>query len=82
MLRIAEVTDTFLPIKDGVGRVVYEYANNLSQIGQEVTVIAPMDDTGYRGGYPFELVDFISHKVPSATTERASPRMTTPTSSA
>ena len=65
MLHIGEVTDTFLPIVDGVGRVVYEYANNLCLKGHEVTVIAPMYDTGYRGGYPFELVDFISYKVPA-----------------
>lgn len=65
MLRIGEVTDTFLPIVDGVGRVVYEYANNLCLKGHEVTVIAPMYDTGFRGGYPFELVDFISYKVPA-----------------
>ncbi len=66
MLRIAQITDTFLPIVDGVGRVAYEYAVNLCQKGHQVTVVAPMYDTGYRGGYPFELVDFTGVKMPLA----------------
>ncbi|MBP8639575.1 MAG: glycosyltransferase [Oscillospiraceae bacterium] len=57
-MRIAEFTDSFLPIVDGVGRVVYNYANNLADKGHECYVIAPMTDTGFRGGYKFEMVDY------------------------
>lgn len=64
MLRIGEFSDTFLPIVDGVGRVVHSYAEGLCQLGHQVTVVAPMGDTGYRGGYPYELVDFIGMRVP------------------
>ncbi len=63
-MRIGQFSDTFLPIVDGVGRVVYNYASALARQGQECYVVAPMADTGYRGGYPFELIDFISMEVP------------------
>lgn len=57
-MRIVQCSDSFLPIIDGVGRVVYNYANLLAERGHETYVVAPMADTGYRGGYPFELVDY------------------------
>ena len=59
-MRIGQFSDTFLPIVDGVGRVVFHYASALSRRGEECYVIAPMANTGFRGGYPFELVEFIS----------------------
>ena len=64
MLRIGQFTDTFLPIVDGVGRVVQAYAENLSALGQQVTVVAPMYDTGFQGGFPYQLVEFIASSVP------------------
>ena len=64
MLRIGEFTDTFLPVVDGVGRVVQAYAETLSAMGHQVTVVAPMYDTGARGGFPFELLDFIATPLP------------------
>jgi 1,2-diacylglycerol 3-alpha-glucosyltransferase len=45
---------------------VYHYATSLPLYGHECYVIAPVQDTGYRGGYPFDLVDFLSVKVPTA----------------
>lgn len=63
-MKIGQFSDTFLPIVDGVGRVVYNYAVSLAKRGEECYVVAPMADGGYRGGYPFELVDFISMEVP------------------
>lgn len=66
MLRIGEFTDTFIPVVDGVGRVVLAYAETLAKMDHHVTVVAPMYDTGYRGGYPFELVDFQSLSLPSS----------------
>ncbi len=64
MLRIGQFTDTFIPIVDGVGRVAKAYADTLARKGCQVTVVTPMYDTGYRGGYPFELVDFKGQDVP------------------
>lgn len=65
-MKIGLMTDTFLPVVDGVGRVVVAYANTLPKLGHEVTVSAPMYDTGHRGHYPFELVDFTGFRVPTS----------------
>ena len=64
MLRIGQFTDTFIPVVDGVGRVALAYAETLCKMGHQVTVVTPMYDTGYRGGYPFELVDFSAKELP------------------
>ena len=64
MLRIGQFTDTFLPIVDGVGRVVHAYSETLSKMGHQVTVVTPMYDTGFQGGFPFEIVDFNGFSVP------------------
>ncbi len=64
MLKIGQFTDTFLPVVDGVGRVVQAYAETLSAMGHQVTVIAPMYDTGARGGFPYELLDFMATPLP------------------
>jgi glycosyltransferase involved in cell wall biosynthesis len=66
MLRIGQFCDSFLPVVDGVGRVVIAYAESLCAMGHQVTVSSPMYDTGYRGGYPFELVDYNAVHVPGA----------------
>lgn len=59
-MKIGEFSDSFLPIIDGVGRVVKAYADTLSQRKQEVYVICPTDNMGFRGQYPFEIVDYNS----------------------
>ena len=59
-MRIFECSDSFLPIVDGVGRVVTTYSRMLAERGHEVYVICPMSDTGYRGNLPYEIVDFSS----------------------
>ena len=63
-MRIIQFSDSFLPVMDGVGNVVYQYALNLAHKGHECYVVAPQTDTGYRGGYPFELVDYIGVPLP------------------
>ena len=57
-LRILQFSDSFLPIMDGVGNVVYQYARCFGEKGNESYVCAPQTDTGYRGGWPFELIDY------------------------
>lgn len=66
-MRIALCSDSFLPIIDGVGRVVYEYADRLAKRGNETYVITTVQDTGYRGNLPFEIVDFAGIKTPIAS---------------
>ena len=64
-MKIIEFSDSFIPIMDGVGNVVYQYAMNLPAKGHECYVVAPMTDTGFRGGYPFELVDYMGMQLSS-----------------
>ncbi len=63
-MRIAQLSDSFLPIMDGVARVTLAYTETLCKMGHELTVIAPLCDTGPRGGYPFEIVDFKAVRLP------------------
>lgn len=64
-MRIAQCSESFLPVMDGVGRVVYNYASSLARAGHECYVITPFQNAGYRGQYPFEIVDYLSVKIPS-----------------
>ena len=64
-MRIGQFTDSFLPIVDGVGRVVLNYALTLSDKGHECYVIAPMSKVGYLGNTPYELLEFLSVEVPT-----------------
>lgn len=59
-MKIAEFSDSFMPIVDGVGTVVMNYANQIAAKGHECYVMAPLADTGYRGSFPFEIVEFNS----------------------
>ena len=63
-MKIGEISDSFLPIIDGVGRVVYNYCDTIARKGHECTAIVPMDNFGYRGGLPFEIIDYYSRSVP------------------
>ncbi len=70
-MRIAECTDTFLPVVDGVGRVVVSYSNGLARLGHEVSVITPIQDAGFGGGVPYELLDYRCVRVPTAKQYKA-----------
>lgn len=63
-MRIGQFGEAFLPIYDGVSRVIKAYADTMAARNQEVYVITPMDNSGFRGQYPFEIVDFASVKIP------------------
>lgn len=71
MLKIAQCTDSFLPIHDGVSRVVDAYARGLSALGNEVYVITPMVTQGYRGRYPYEILDYFAMPVPGGSQMKA-----------
>jgi len=64
-MRIGLFTDSFLPIVDGVGRVVHNYARTVPNKGHECYVIAPMSNSGYLGDKPYELLEFLSIEVPT-----------------
>ena len=63
-MKIGQFSDSFLPIIDGVGRVVYNYCEMIANKGHECTIIAPLDKFGYRGKFPFEIIDYYAKKVP------------------
>lgn len=72
MLKIAQCTDSFLPVSDGVGRVANAYARALARRDHEVYVVTPMVNGGYRGRYPFEILDFLAVLKPGSPQQRLS----------
>ena len=58
-MKIIQFTDSFLPVTDGVGNVVYHYVCSMAEKGHEVYVVAPQKDYGFRGDLPFEIIDYI-----------------------
>lgn len=64
-MKIGQFSDSFLPIVDGVGRVAYNYCETLANKGHEVSAIVPMENMGYRGRFPFEIIDYYSQNVPT-----------------
>jgi glycosyltransferase involved in cell wall biosynthesis len=72
-MKIGEFSDSFMPVVDGVGRVVYMVSDQLAKTGNEVSVIAPMTDMGYRGRYPFEIIDYCSQKLPRTAYQMGNP---------
>ena len=71
MLKIAQCSDQFYPIVDGVSRLAHAYARELSALGQEVYVITPLVTQGYRGKMAYEILDFISLNMPGGSQHRA-----------
>ncbi len=71
MLRIVQCTDSFLPVSDGVGRVSFEYASALALRGHESYVVTPQVNDGFRGKYPFEIVDFTCLQLPGGSQSSA-----------
>ena len=71
MLKIAQCTDSFLPVHDGVSRVANAYARGLAARGHEVYVITPMITEGYRGAYPFEILDYMALRKPGFPEKRS-----------
>ncbi len=63
-MRIGQYTDSFLPIVDGVGRVVLSYAQTLGRMKHPCYVFAPMADMGYLGDYPFQVIDYNTMQMP------------------
>ena len=63
-MRIIQFSDSFYPVMDGVGSVVFQYAQNIGTKGHECYVVAPQTDTGCRGRFPFEIVDYMGVRMP------------------
>lgn len=76
-MKIGQFSDSFLPVVDGVGRVAFNYCNTLGKKGQEVVAICPMEDMGYRGNFPFEIIDYYSATVPTTAYNAGVPDLDT-----
>ncbi len=68
-MKIAEFSNSFIPVYDGVGRVVKAYSESLSQMGQQVYVVAPKDPAfTEKDALLYKVLDFpsvqISRKLP------------------
>lgn len=63
-MRIGQYSDSFLPVVDGVGRVVASYADTLGKMGHEVTVFAPKADMGDVNGFPFHITTYHTVRMP------------------
>ncbi len=63
-MRIGQYSDSFLPVVDGVGRVVFSYAETLGRMGHKSYAFAPMADMGYLGDYHFQVVDYNTMQMP------------------
>lgn len=56
-MKIGVFSDTFLPLVDGVGRVVYNYADHLSRKGHECTVVSTKVGKSDIKGLPFKVIE-------------------------
>jgi glycosyltransferase involved in cell wall biosynthesis len=57
-MRVGQFTETLLPVVDGVGRVVSNYAQAMGQMCETCYVIVPQQVNLYKGGLPYEIIDF------------------------
>ena len=63
-MRVGQFTDTFLPVVDGVGRVVSSYAKYMGDRCEACYVVTPMQSNLYRGGLNYDIIDFCGVPVP------------------
>lgn len=64
-MRIGQYTDSFLPVVDGVGRVVVSYAKTLQQMGHEPIVFTPKVKMVDALSYPFRIVTYQAFSFPN-----------------
>ncbi len=70
-MKVGQFSDTFLPVVDGVGRVVSHYAYLMGELCEACYVIAPRQVNLVREGFSFEIVDYRSFPVPRNPQYRA-----------
>ncbi len=63
-MKIGQFSDSFIPVVDGVGRVAYNYCDTIARMGHECSAIVPLTRMGYRGRFPFEIIDYFCRSVP------------------
>lgn len=63
-MRIGQFSDSFLPVVDGVGRVVVSYARVMAELGEDVTVFAPEADMGDTSSLPYRVETYRTFSMP------------------
>ena len=63
-MRIGQYSESFLPVVDGVGRVVVSYAQTMGEMGHAVTVFAPKTDMGDMSAHPYSVVTYNAFAAP------------------
>ncbi len=63
-MNIGLFCETFLPVVDGVGRVVVAYANTLSKMGHHVSVSTPRNKSIKKDQLPYNLIDYRALTLP------------------
>lgn len=57
-MKVGQFTDTFLPVVDGVGRVVSHYAHIMGELCEACYVITPRQTNFDQGEAAYEIVDY------------------------
>jgi len=65
-MNIGQFSDSFLPVVDGVGRVLEGYADTLGGMGHSVTVFAPGAEMGDISERPFRMVTYNTMRLPKS----------------
>ncbi len=63
-MRVGQFSDTFLPVVDGVGRVVSQYAQLMGELCEACYVVAPQQKNFDPNGGPYEVVEYKSIALP------------------
>lgn len=63
-MRIGQFSDSFLPVVDGVGRVVASYASTMAALGERVTVVAPQADMGDTSALSYDIITYNTVPMP------------------
>lgn len=74
-MNIGFFADSFLPICDGVGRVLMSYAETLARKGHNVTVFAPESETAVHEELPFKVVGSPKVPLPGSSYSLALPKL-------
>ncbi|MCR5626673.1 MAG: glycosyltransferase [Lachnospiraceae bacterium] len=62
-MKVCLLNDSFPPVIDGVANVVLNYANILTEKGEDVLVGTPGYPGGEYDGYPYQVVDYKSYNI-------------------
>ncbi len=63
-MRIGQYSDSFMPVVDGVGRVVYSYVETLGSMGHTVYAFAPRTDFKNQPESHFQMVNYNTLQMP------------------